>query len=184
MKKIFVILLLAMPLLASAQSYFYVESNGETYSFPLESTTITIKEKSENSDKPTEEAVKSKIVGSWRSVHTTGWVYDDYGNLEYVDKDIPEGIEWLDYNQRIDFKSDGTYCSYAYSEEYGWEICDKDGTYQILGNVLTTRYEDKYGVYIGSGIILSISDDTLILESILEVEGTQYKSVVTFKRIK
>ena len=184
MKKILVSLLMAMPLLASAQSYFYVESNGETYSFPLEGTTITIKESSDGSDVSSEETIKSKLVGSWRSVHVTGWIYDDDGNPVYVDKDIPEGLEWGDNNLRIDFKSDGTYCSYVYCEEHGWEICDKDGTYQILGNILSTRYEDKDGVDIGGGTILSISDDTLILESTLKEEGTQYKGVVTFKRIK
>lgn len=42
MKKIFVSLLMAMPLVASAQSVFTVESNGQKYSFPLESTTITV----------------------------------------------------------------------------------------------------------------------------------------------
>lgn len=42
MKKIFVSLLMAMPLVASAQTSFTVESNGQKYSFPLESTTITI----------------------------------------------------------------------------------------------------------------------------------------------
>lgn len=42
MKKIFVSLLMAMPLVASAQSVFTVESNGAKYSFPLESTTITV----------------------------------------------------------------------------------------------------------------------------------------------
>lgn len=42
MKKIFVSLLMVMPLAASAQSVFTVESNGQKYSFPLESTTITV----------------------------------------------------------------------------------------------------------------------------------------------
>lgn len=42
MKKIFVSLLMAMPLVASAQTSFTVESNGKKYAFPLESTTITI----------------------------------------------------------------------------------------------------------------------------------------------
>lgn len=42
MKKIFVSLLMAMPLVASAQSVFTVESNGAKYSFPLEGTTITV----------------------------------------------------------------------------------------------------------------------------------------------
>lgn len=42
MKKIFVSLLMAMPIVASAQSVFTVESNGKKYSFPLESTTITL----------------------------------------------------------------------------------------------------------------------------------------------
>lgn len=42
MKKIFVSLLMAMPVVASAQSVFTVESNGKKYSFPLESTTITL----------------------------------------------------------------------------------------------------------------------------------------------
>lgn len=42
MKKIFVSILMAMPILASAQSVFTVESEGKKYSFPLESSTITI----------------------------------------------------------------------------------------------------------------------------------------------
>ncbi len=42
MKKIFVSLLMAMPLVASAQTSFTVESNGKKYAFPLEGTTITI----------------------------------------------------------------------------------------------------------------------------------------------
>lgn len=35
MKKIFVSLLMAMPLVASAQTSFTVESNGKKYAFPL-----------------------------------------------------------------------------------------------------------------------------------------------------
>lgn len=42
MKKIFVSLLMAMPLVASAQTSFTVESNGKKYAFPLEGTTITV----------------------------------------------------------------------------------------------------------------------------------------------
>lgn len=42
MKKIFVLLLMAMPLVASAQTSFTVESNGKKYAFPLEGTTITV----------------------------------------------------------------------------------------------------------------------------------------------
>lgn len=42
MKKIFVSLLMVMPLAASAQSVFTVESNGKKYAFPLEGTTITV----------------------------------------------------------------------------------------------------------------------------------------------
>lgn len=42
MKKIFVSLLMAMPLVASAQTSFTVESNGKKYAFPLECTTITV----------------------------------------------------------------------------------------------------------------------------------------------
>ena len=51
MKKIFVSLLMVMPLAASAQSVFTVESNGQKYSFPLESTTITVTD-----DEPTQPA--------------------------------------------------------------------------------------------------------------------------------
>lgn len=42
MKKIFVSLLMAMPLVASAQTSFTIESNGKKYAFPLEGTTITV----------------------------------------------------------------------------------------------------------------------------------------------
>lgn len=42
MKKIFVSLLMAMPLVASAQTSFTVESNDKKYAFPLEGTTITV----------------------------------------------------------------------------------------------------------------------------------------------
>lgn len=42
MKKIFVSLLMAMPIVASAQTAFTVESNGKKYSFPLSETTITV----------------------------------------------------------------------------------------------------------------------------------------------
>lgn len=42
MKKIFVSLLMAMPLVASAQTSFTVKSNGKKYAFPLEGTTITV----------------------------------------------------------------------------------------------------------------------------------------------
>lgn len=42
MKKIFVSLLMAIPLVASAQTSFTVESNGKKYAFPLEGTTITV----------------------------------------------------------------------------------------------------------------------------------------------
>lgn len=42
MKKIFVSLLMVMPLAASAQTSFTVESNGKKYAFPLEGTTITV----------------------------------------------------------------------------------------------------------------------------------------------
>lgn len=42
MKKIFVSLLMAMPLVASAQTSFTVESNGKKYAFPLEGTSITV----------------------------------------------------------------------------------------------------------------------------------------------
>lgn len=62
MKKIFVSLLMAMPLVASAQSVFTVESNGQKYSFPLESTTITVTD-----DEPTQPAqapvYKSNLKG-------------------------------------------------------------------------------------------------------------------------
>lgn len=62
MKKIFVSLLMAMPLAASAQSVFTVESNGQKYSFPLESTTITVTD-----DEPTQPAqapvYKSNLKG-------------------------------------------------------------------------------------------------------------------------
>lgn len=42
MKKIFVSLLFAIPAVASAQSVFTVETEGKKYSFPLESTVITV----------------------------------------------------------------------------------------------------------------------------------------------
>ena len=62
MKKIFVSLLMVMPLAASAQSVFTVESNGQKYSFPLESTTITVTD-----DEPTQPAqapvYKSNLKG-------------------------------------------------------------------------------------------------------------------------
>lgn len=62
MKKIFVSLLMVMPLAASAQSVFTVESNGQKYSFPLESTTITVTD-----DEPTPPAqapvYKSNLKG-------------------------------------------------------------------------------------------------------------------------
>ena len=53
---------MAMPLVASAQSVFTVESNGQKYSFPLESTTITVTD-----DEPTQPAqapvYKSNLKG-------------------------------------------------------------------------------------------------------------------------
>lgn len=62
MKKIFVSLLMVMPLATSAQSVFTVESNGQKYSFPLESTTITVTD-----DEPTQPAqapvYKSNLKG-------------------------------------------------------------------------------------------------------------------------
>lgn len=62
MKKIFVSLLMAMPLVASAQTSFTVESNGKKYAFPLESTTITVTD-----DEPTQPAqapvYKSNLKG-------------------------------------------------------------------------------------------------------------------------
>lgn len=62
MKKKFVSLLMVMPLAASAQSVFTVESNGQKYSFPLESTTITVTD-----DEPTQPAqapvYKSNLKG-------------------------------------------------------------------------------------------------------------------------
>ena len=42
---------MAMPLVASAQTSFTVESNGKKYAFPLESTTITVTD-----DEPTQPA--------------------------------------------------------------------------------------------------------------------------------
>ena len=53
---------MVMPLAASAQSVFTVESNGQKYSFPLESTTITVTD-----DEPTQPAqapvYKSNLKG-------------------------------------------------------------------------------------------------------------------------
>ena len=67
MKKIFVSLLMAMPLVASAQSVFTVESNGAKYSFPLESTTITVTD-----DKPNLPAKAPVYKSNLKSVSLFG----------------------------------------------------------------------------------------------------------------
>lgn len=67
MKKIFVSLLMAMPLVASAQTSFTVESNGQKYSFPLESTTITVTD-----DEPTQPAQAPVYKSNLKSVSLFG----------------------------------------------------------------------------------------------------------------
>lgn len=67
MKKIFVSLLMVMPLAASAQSVFTVESNGQKYSFPLESTTITVTD-----DEPTQPAQAPVYKSNLKSVSLFG----------------------------------------------------------------------------------------------------------------
>lgn len=173
---------MAMPLFASAQSYFYVESNGETYSFPLEGTTITITDSSDEGgdNVPSEGDVKKKIVGSWRSVYVTGWVYDDDGNLIYFDGDIPEDLEG-DNNIKITLDSEGKFSSYDWYRSK-WDFI-KSGTYYISGDILTTQCEYEGEIEVNVVKISSINDDTFIGEGTVDEEG-KYKQVVTFKRIK
>lgn len=58
---------MAMPLVASAQSVFTVESNGQKYSFPLESTTITVTD-----EKPTQPAQSPVYKSNLKSVSLFG----------------------------------------------------------------------------------------------------------------
>lgn len=58
---------MAMPLVASAQSVFTVESNGAKYSFPLESTTITVTDET-----PTEPAKAPVYKSNLKSVSLFG----------------------------------------------------------------------------------------------------------------
>lgn len=67
MKKIFVSLLMAMPLVASAQTTFTVESNGKKYAFPLEGTTITVTD-----DQPTLPAEAPVYKSNLKSVSLFG----------------------------------------------------------------------------------------------------------------
>lgn len=182
MKKILVLLLMVMPLFVSAQSTFTVESDGVKYSFPLEGTTITITDSSDdgNKDVPSEGDIKKKIVGSWRSVHATGWVYDDNGNLVYFDGDIPEDYEG-DNNLKIVLDSEGKISSYEWYKGK-WDFI-KSGSYNISGDILTSKFEYDGEIEMAVVKILSISDDTFIGEGTLDEEG-KYKQVVTYKRIK
>lgn len=175
MKKILVVLMLLMPLLASAQSYFTVESNGIKHTYPLEGTTITITDSQDDSDVPTEEAIKKYIAGKWQAVHISGWA-DEISGFHKVDRDITEDED--EYAERILFNNDGTAISWYYStEDKEWQA-EPSCKYEILGNKLVTYIEDYKSV----ASILSIDSNTLVVE-FETVEETEYRTKVTYKKI-
>ena len=182
MKKLLVTLLMIMPLIASAQSFFTVESNGEKYTFPLEGTTITITESSEDSELPTSEDIKKYIIGMWQATHITGWFYDANDKLTEGDKDITEDDE--DYAERVYFKEDGTCTVYVYStEDKKWVEDINYYKYVISGNNIIT-YDGEDGEEIINNKILSINSTTFIGEfDPTEGRETGYKAKMTYTKV-
>ena len=180
MKKLLVTLLMIMPLIASAQSFFTVESNGEKYTFPLEGTTITITESSEDSKVPTSEDIKKYIVGTWQATHISGWFYDANDKLSEGDKDITEDD---DYAEREYFKEDGTCTDYSYStEDNKWVIEYSNYKYEISGNDIIIYDEDNE--IVSKGSVLSINNSIWVGEfDPTEGRETGYKAKVTYTKI-
>lgn len=167
--------MLMMPLLASAQSRFTVEFNGIKHTYPLEGTTITITDSQNDSDVPTEEAIKKYIVGKWQAVHISGWA-DEISGFHKVDRDITEDED--EYAERILFYNDGTAIGWYYSTEDKEWVAETNRKYEISGNKLITYIEDYRNV----ASILSIDSNTLVVE-LETVEGTEYRTKVTYKKI-
>lgn len=152
--------------------------------FALFSTmTLTACSSDDDDDIPSEEEIKTNIIGTWQSIHQSGYGYDDEDeDVIKVDKDLTESE-----SARIVFKSDGTYKQYYYDEHSGtWkpEGGSSKEYYNISGNKLTIsayygNSDPEQTVY----SILSLKKNKLIVQYTLE-EGDKYKGTLTCKRVE
>jgi hypothetical protein len=122
-----------------------------------------------------DDEVNSKIVGIWKATHTAHWYNNGYyGKLEDFDWEAnkyPEGD-----SEFMEFKSDGTAWEYyeGYRDQwYKWSL----GSYTLKGSTLTLRGEGDGGIYEETSTVVSLTNNTLVLEDRYDEEdGTPYEA--------